>query len=148
MRRRAARGACRFYPWAGDGEDNALDTAHLKPIDPSWHDFTASLENYLRASGLLYRGDSSLGDEAKLDTACSDRIFAAPVVAGLVLWATSLLYVNRYEAGFVYALACAVFIIAAATDWAGHEDIAASAWTWKADGRTRAYSWQSSRPTT
>jgi hypothetical protein len=30
-----------------------MDTAHLKPIDPSWRDFAASLENYLRASGLL-----------------------------------------------------------------------------------------------
>jgi hypothetical protein len=37
-------------------EDNAMDTARLKPIDPSWRDFAASLENYLvQAACLLTR---------------------------------------------------------------------------------------------
>jgi hypothetical protein len=30
-----------------------MDTSRLRPVDPSWHDFAASLENYLRLSSLL-----------------------------------------------------------------------------------------------
>lgn len=45
------------------------------------------------------------------------RIAAGPIVAGVVLWAASQLYVDHYLAGFLYAGACALFIVAAATDW-------------------------------
>ena len=45
------------------------------------------------------------------------RMAAGPIVAGLVLWAASQLYIDRYLAGFLYASACALFIVAAASDW-------------------------------
>jgi len=40
-----------------------------------------------------------------------------PVIAGLVLWAASQLFVDRLLAGFIYALAFLLFVLAAATDW-------------------------------
>lgn len=45
------------------------------------------------------------------------RIAMGPVIAGLVLWAASELYIDRVLAGFVYALALIVFVLAAITDW-------------------------------
>lgn len=45
------------------------------------------------------------------------RIAAGPIIAGIVLWAASQLYIDHYLAGFLYAGACALFIVAAATDW-------------------------------
>lgn len=45
------------------------------------------------------------------------RILCGPIVAGLVLWAASLAYVDRYLSGFIYAGAAALFILASMTDW-------------------------------
>jgi CDP-diacylglycerol--glycerol-3-phosphate 3-phosphatidyltransferase len=45
------------------------------------------------------------------------RIIAAPVIAGLVLWASTYLYSDPYLAGFIYALTFLLFVIAALTDW-------------------------------
>jgi CDP-diacylglycerol--glycerol-3-phosphate 3-phosphatidyltransferase len=45
------------------------------------------------------------------------RIIAAPVIAGLVLWASTYLYSDPYLAGFIYALTFVLFVIAALTDW-------------------------------
>jgi CDP-diacylglycerol--glycerol-3-phosphate 3-phosphatidyltransferase len=45
------------------------------------------------------------------------RIAMGPIVAGLVLWATTLLYIDRVVAGAIYALALVLFVLAAATDW-------------------------------
>ncbi|MGQ0533398.1 MAG: CDP-diacylglycerol--glycerol-3-phosphate 3-phosphatidyltransferase [Caulobacteraceae bacterium] len=45
------------------------------------------------------------------------RIAMAPVIAALVLWAASVLYSDRLLAGFIYAMALIVFLLAAATDW-------------------------------
>ena len=40
-----------------------------------------------------------------------------PVIAGLVLWAASVTYTDRLLAGFIYALALILFLLAASTDW-------------------------------
>lgn len=40
-----------------------------------------------------------------------------PVIAALVLWAANELYADRLLAGFIFALALILFVIAAATDW-------------------------------
>lgn len=45
------------------------------------------------------------------------RITMGPVIAGLVLWAASLLYVDRVLAGFIYASCVVLFVLASATDW-------------------------------
>lgn len=45
------------------------------------------------------------------------RIVAAPVLAGAVLYASTLLYDDPHRAGFVYALIFIFFVIAALTDW-------------------------------
>lgn len=45
------------------------------------------------------------------------RMVMGPVVAGLVLWAASVLYSDRLLAGFIYALALILFLLAASTDW-------------------------------
>jgi CDP-diacylglycerol--glycerol-3-phosphate 3-phosphatidyltransferase len=45
------------------------------------------------------------------------RIAMGPAIAGLVLWAASVLYTDRLLAGFIYALALIVFVLAAFTDW-------------------------------
>lgn len=45
------------------------------------------------------------------------RIAMGPVIAGLVLWAATQLYSDRLLAGFIYALALILFLLAAATDW-------------------------------
>ncbi|MBN8608439.1 MAG: CDP-diacylglycerol--glycerol-3-phosphate 3-phosphatidyltransferase [Caulobacterales bacterium] len=45
------------------------------------------------------------------------RIIAAPVLAALVLYASTLLYGDPYLAGFIYALTFLLFVIAALTDW-------------------------------
>jgi CDP-diacylglycerol--glycerol-3-phosphate 3-phosphatidyltransferase len=45
------------------------------------------------------------------------RIVMGPVIAGLVLWAATQLYADRLLAGFTYALALILFLIAASTDW-------------------------------
>lgn len=45
------------------------------------------------------------------------RIIAAPVLAGLVLVASTYLYSDPYLAGFIYALTFLLFVIAALTDW-------------------------------
>lgn len=45
------------------------------------------------------------------------RIIAAPVLAGAVLYASTLLYNDPYRAGFIYALIFIFFVITAATDW-------------------------------
>ena len=41
----------------------------------------------------------------------------APVIAGLVLWAATQAHADPLLAGFVYALALILFVIAALTDW-------------------------------
>jgi CDP-diacylglycerol--glycerol-3-phosphate 3-phosphatidyltransferase len=46
------------------------------------------------------------------------RIALGPIVAALVLWAANVLYSDRLLAGFIYALACILFVIAALSDWA------------------------------
>jgi CDP-diacylglycerol--glycerol-3-phosphate 3-phosphatidyltransferase len=45
------------------------------------------------------------------------RIAMGPALAALILWAASVLYSDRLLAGFIYALALILFVIAAATDW-------------------------------
>ncbi|MBC7768814.1 MAG: CDP-diacylglycerol--glycerol-3-phosphate 3-phosphatidyltransferase [Phycisphaerales bacterium] len=45
------------------------------------------------------------------------RIAMGPVIAGLVLWATTLLYIDRSLAGLIFAAAFVLFVLAAATDW-------------------------------
>lgn len=45
------------------------------------------------------------------------RITMGPVIAGLVLLAASVLYSDRLLAGFIYALALILFVLAAITDW-------------------------------
>jgi CDP-diacylglycerol--glycerol-3-phosphate 3-phosphatidyltransferase len=45
------------------------------------------------------------------------RIAMGPVIAALVLWAASQLYVDRLLAGFIYALCLILFVLASATDW-------------------------------
>ncbi len=45
------------------------------------------------------------------------RIAMGPVIAGLILWAASVLYSDRPLAGFMYALALILFVLAALTDW-------------------------------
>lgn len=45
------------------------------------------------------------------------RIAMGPAIAALILWAASQLYIDRLLAGFIYALALALFIVAALTDW-------------------------------
>jgi CDP-diacylglycerol--glycerol-3-phosphate 3-phosphatidyltransferase len=45
------------------------------------------------------------------------RIAMGPAIAALILWAASLLHVDHYLAGFIYALALILFVLAAATDW-------------------------------
>lgn len=45
------------------------------------------------------------------------RIAMGPVIAGLVLWAATQLYSDRLLAGFIYALALILFLLAASTDW-------------------------------
>lgn len=45
------------------------------------------------------------------------RIAMAPVLAGLVLWATHEQFADPVLAGLIYLLALALFLLAAATDW-------------------------------
>jgi CDP-diacylglycerol--glycerol-3-phosphate 3-phosphatidyltransferase len=45
------------------------------------------------------------------------RIVLGPVTAALILWAASVLYSDRLLAGFIYALAVILFVIASLTDW-------------------------------
>jgi CDP-diacylglycerol---glycerol-3-phosphate 3-phosphatidyltransferase len=45
------------------------------------------------------------------------RMAMGPVIAGLVLWAASELYVDRLLAGFIFALCLILFVVAAASDW-------------------------------
>lgn len=45
------------------------------------------------------------------------RIAMGPVIAALILLAATQLYVDRLLAGFIYALAFILFILAAVTDW-------------------------------
>ncbi|GAM96441.1 CDP-diacylglycerol--glycerol-3-phosphate 3-phosphatidyltransferase [alpha proteobacterium U9-1i] len=45
------------------------------------------------------------------------RIAMGPVVAALILWAAESLYSDRLLAGFIFALAAILFVIAALTDW-------------------------------
>ncbi|MGD9965824.1 MAG: CDP-diacylglycerol--glycerol-3-phosphate 3-phosphatidyltransferase [Hyphomonadaceae bacterium] len=45
------------------------------------------------------------------------RIVMGPVLAALILWAADVTYSDRLLAGFIYALALILFLIAAATDW-------------------------------
>jgi CDP-diacylglycerol--glycerol-3-phosphate 3-phosphatidyltransferase len=45
------------------------------------------------------------------------RIAMGPAIAGLVLWAASVLYSDRLLAGFIYALCLILFVLAALTDW-------------------------------
>lgn len=45
------------------------------------------------------------------------RIVMGPVIAALILWATSFLHIDHVLAGLVYAVSLVLFIIAAATDW-------------------------------
>lgn len=45
------------------------------------------------------------------------RIAMGPAIAALILWAATLLHVDHYLAGFIYAACVLLFIIAALTDW-------------------------------
>jgi CDP-diacylglycerol--glycerol-3-phosphate 3-phosphatidyltransferase len=45
------------------------------------------------------------------------RIIAAPVIAALILWASTHLYSDPYLAGFIYALTFLLFVFAALSDW-------------------------------
>lgn len=45
------------------------------------------------------------------------RMALAPVIAGFILWAASVLYSDRLLAGFIYALTTILFVLAALTDW-------------------------------
>ena len=45
------------------------------------------------------------------------RIVMGPVIAALVLWAANDLHTDPLLAGFIYALALILFVIAALTDW-------------------------------
>ena len=45
------------------------------------------------------------------------RLALAPVIAGLILWAAAVLYTDRLLAGFVYALATILFVLASLSDW-------------------------------
>ncbi len=45
------------------------------------------------------------------------RVLMGPVIAGLILWAAGVLYSDRPLAGFIYALALILFVLAAFTDW-------------------------------
>lgn len=45
------------------------------------------------------------------------RIAMGPAIAALVLWAATVTYSDPYLAGFIYALALLLFILAAASDW-------------------------------
>ena len=45
------------------------------------------------------------------------RIAMGPVIAALVLWATTRFYVDNVLAGLIYALALILFVIASITDW-------------------------------
>ena len=45
------------------------------------------------------------------------RIAMGPAVAGLVLWAATQTYGDPLLAGLIYALALALFLLAASTDW-------------------------------
>ena len=57
-------------------------------------------------------------NQAMLPTALTVfRIAMGPVIAALVLWAASQLYVDRLLSGFIYAFALVLFLLAAATDW-------------------------------
>ncbi len=45
------------------------------------------------------------------------RIAMGPALAAVILWAASVLYVDRLLAGWIYALCLILFALAAATDW-------------------------------
>lgn len=45
------------------------------------------------------------------------RMAMGPAIAGLILWAASVLYSDRLLAGFIYALSFMLFALAAASDW-------------------------------
>jgi CDP-diacylglycerol--glycerol-3-phosphate 3-phosphatidyltransferase len=45
------------------------------------------------------------------------RIAMGPTIAGLVLWAASVVYADRLLAGFVYTSCLILFVLAALTDW-------------------------------
>ncbi len=45
------------------------------------------------------------------------RLIAGPIVAGMVLWAHGLVYVERERAGLIFLAAACVFALAALTDW-------------------------------
>jgi cardiolipin synthase len=45
------------------------------------------------------------------------RIAMAPVIAALILWASSAIYTDRIMAGLIYVLTLLIFVLAALTDW-------------------------------
>lgn len=45
------------------------------------------------------------------------RIAMGPAIAALILWAASVHHVDHLLAGFIYALALILFLLAASTDW-------------------------------
>lgn len=45
------------------------------------------------------------------------RIAMGPAIAALILWAATLLHVDRVLGGIVFALCLALFVLAALTDW-------------------------------
>lgn len=45
------------------------------------------------------------------------RIVMGPVIAGLVLWAATLVHADPQIAGLIYAMTLILFLLAAATDW-------------------------------
>ena len=45
------------------------------------------------------------------------RIAMGPVIASLVLWATTHVYVDHVVAGLIYTLCLVLFVVAALTDW-------------------------------
>jgi len=45
------------------------------------------------------------------------RLAMGPVIAALILWASTVLYSDRLLAGFIYAISAILFVIASLTDW-------------------------------
>lgn len=45
------------------------------------------------------------------------RIVMGPTIAGLILWAASILYADRVLAGMIYVLCLILFVMAAVSDW-------------------------------
>ena len=45
------------------------------------------------------------------------RLAMGPVIAALILWASTFIYSDPQQAGFIYALSAILFVVASLTDW-------------------------------